>query len=93
MFIATIDTMSSPDVLLALNTVGVVGVAISLLVYSAVVYTCGVVTGLLVQKKKRGKSSPTSASGDPVPMYEEIVLPRTQTSISLKENVSYGQCN
>ena len=91
MFIATIDTMSSPDVLLALNTAGVVGVAVSLLVYSAVVFTCGLLIGLLVQKK-RGKSSPTSASGDPVPMYEEIVLP-TQTSISLKENVSYGQCN
>ena len=92
MFIATIDTMSSPDVLLALNTAGVVGVAISLFVAFVVVYTCGVLTGLLMQRKKRGKSSPTSASGDPVPMYEEIVLP-TQTSISLKENVSYGQCN
>ena len=92
MFIATIDTMSSPDVLLALNTAGVVGVVVSLLVYSAVVFTCGLLIGLLVPRKKRGKSSPTSASGDPVPMYEEIVLP-TQTSISLKENVSYGQCN
>ena len=89
MFIATIDTMSSPDVLLALNTAGVVGVAVSLLGYSVGVYTCGVLTGLLVQRKKRGKSSPTSASGDPVPMYEEVVLP-TQTSISLKENTSYG---
>ena len=92
MFIATIDTMASPDVVLALNTASVVGVAVSLFVAFVVVYTCGVLTGLLVQRKKRGKSSPTSASGDPVPMYEEIVLP-TQTSISLKENVSYGQCN
>ena len=84
--------MSSPDVLLALNTASVVGVAVSLLVYSVVVYTSGVLTGLLVQRKKRGRSSPTSASGDPVPMYEEVVLP-TQTSISLKENVSYGHFN
>ena len=41
------------------------------------------------EDQKRGKSPPTSASGDPVPMYEEVVLP-TETSISLKENVSYG---
>ena len=80
---------TSSDVLLTLNTPAVVGVAVSVLVYSAVVYTCGVLTGLLVQRKKRGKSSPTSASGDPVPMYEEVVLP-TQTSVSLKENISYG---
>ena len=88
--IVTLNTSStSPDVLLALNTTGVTVVVISLLVVIAVVYTCGVLTGLLVQRKKRGKSSPTSASGDPVPMYEEVVLP-TQKSISLKENVSYG---
>ena len=89
-FIATIDT--SADVLLALNTASVVGAAISLFVAFVVVYTCGVLTGLLVQRKKRGKSSPTSASGDPVPMYEEVVLP-TQTSISLKKNISYGHFN
>ena len=77
-------------VLLALNTPSVIGVAISLFVAFAVVFTCGLLTGLLVERKKRGKSSPTSVSGDPVPMYEEIVFP-TQTSISLKENVSYGQ--
>ena len=91
-FIATTDT--SADVLLALNLniAHVIGVVISQLVVIVVVFTCGVLTGLLVQRKKRGKSSPTSASGDPVPMYEEVVLP-TQTSISLKENASYGQCN
>ena len=87
MCVATMDTSS--DVLLTLNTPAVVGVAVSVLVYSVVVYTCGVLTGLLVQRKKRGKSSPTSASGDPVPMYEEVGLP-TQTSVSLKENISYG---
>ena len=80
MCIVTMDTsLTSSDVLLALNTAGVVGVAISLLVVNVVVFTCGVLTGLLVERKKRGKSSPTSASGDPVPMYEEVVLP-TQTS-------------
>ena len=80
---------TSGDGSLTISTPAIIGVAISLLVAFAVVYTCGVLTGLLVQRKKRGKSSPTSASGDPVPMYEEVVLP-TQTSISLKENVAYG---
>ena len=79
MCIVTMDTSS--DVLLALNTAGVVGVAISLLVFIAMVYTCGVLTGLLVERKKRGKSSPTSASGDSP----------SQTSISLMDNIAYGQ--
>ena len=88
MYVCTlIDT--SPDVLLALNTAGVVGVVTSLLVVIAVVYTCGVLTGLLVPRKKRGKSSPTSASGDPVPMYEEV----GQAYFSLRDNISYGQFN
>ena len=74
---------TSGDGFLTISTPAIIGVAISLLVAFVVVYTCGVLTGLLVERKKRGKSSPTSASGDPVPMYEEVVLP-TQT------NVSYG---
>ena len=81
---------TSSDGSLTISTPAIIGVTISLLVVITVVYTCGVLTGLLVQRKKRGKSSPTSASGDPVPMYEKVVLP-TQTRISLKENISYGQ--
>ena len=52
-FIATIDT--SADILLALNLniAHVIGMALSLLVVIAVVYTCGVLIGLLVQRKKR----------------------------------------
>ena len=91
-FIATTDTSADVLLVLNLNIAHVIGMAISLLVVIAVVFTCGLLIGLLVPRKKRGKSSPTSASGDPVPMYEEIVLP-TQTSISLKENVSYGHFN
>ena len=87
--IATRYTSCTCDGSLTLSTPAIIGMAISLLVVIAVAYTCGVLTGILVQRKKRGKSPPTSASGDPDPMYEEVVLP-TQTSISLKENVSYG---
>jgi uncharacterized iron-regulated membrane protein len=74
----------------ALNTAGVVGMVIALLVIIATCYTCGILTGLLAwRKRKRG----SSASGDlSASTYEQVLLP-TQTSISLKENEAYGQFN
>ncbi len=54
------DTASC-DALLTLNTAAVVGVAITSLVAIAVVYRCGLLTGLLVRRKK---NHTPSASGD-----------------------------
>jgi hypothetical protein len=79
---------SQGTALLTLNTAGVVGVAIALLVVIATCYTCGLLTGLLVRRKRKHVSS---ASGDlSAPTYEQV-LPSTQTSIPLKENEAYGQ--
>ena len=75
--------------LLALNSGGVVGVVIALLVALATTYTCGILTGLLVRRKNHTPS----ASGDlSAPTYEQV-LPPTQTNISLKENEAYGHLN
>ena len=76
--------------LLTLSTAAVAGVVIALLVVITTVYTCGILTGLLVHRKK--KDIP-SASGDlSAPTYEQVLRP-SQTSISLRENEAYGQFN
>ena len=76
--------------LLTLNSGGVVGVVIALLVVIASTYTCGILTGLLVRRKK---NHTPSASGDlSAPTYEQV-LPPSQTNISLKENEAYGHFN
>ena len=73
--------------LLTLSTGAVVGLVIAQLVVVATVYTCGLLTGLLVRRRK---SHTPSASGDlSAPTYEQV-LPPAQTSISLKENEAYG---
>ena len=76
--------------LLTLNSGGVVGVVITLLVATATTYTCGILTGFLVWRKK---NHTLSASGDlSAPTYEQV-LPPAQTRISLKENEAYGHLN
>jgi hypothetical protein len=76
--------------LLTVNTAGVIGMVIALLVVIAVCYICGLLTGLLVMRKRKHVPS---ASGDlSAPTYEQV-LPSTQTSISVKENEAYGQFN
>jgi hypothetical protein len=73
--------------LLPLSTAGVVGMVITQLVVIATCYACGLLTGLIVRRRKHVPS----ASGDlSAPTYEQV-LPPTQTSISLKENAAYGQ--
>ena len=74
----------------ALNTAAVVGIVLSHVVAIAIAYTCGLLTGLIVWRKKNHTPSP---SGDlSAPMYEQILLP-TQTRISLQENQAYGLFN
>jgi hypothetical protein len=76
--------------LLTVNTAGVIGMVIALLVVIAICYTCGLLTGLLVRRRRKHVPS---ASGDlSVPTYEQV-LPSTQQSISVKENEAYGQFN
>ena len=73
-----------------LNTAGVVGVVVALLVVIVLVYTCGLLTGLLVMWRKKIKNHTPSASGDlATPTYEQV-LPPAQTTITLKENTAYG---
>ena len=81
-----------PDSLLTLNTAALIGVVIALLVAMALVYTCGLLTGLLVRRRRgRSKSYTPSSPGDQsAPMYEQVALPPTQTTIPLEENVAYG---
>jgi hypothetical protein len=76
--------------LLTLNTAGVVGVVIAQLVVIATCYTCGILTGLLVRRKR--KHVPSASADLSAPTYEQV-LPPTQTSLSLKENEAYGQFN
>ena len=75
--------------LLTLSTAAVIGMVIALLVAIAVVYTCGILTGLLVKRRKNHTPSPL---GDlSAPNYEQV-LPPSKT-ISLKENEAYGKFN
>ena len=75
--------------LLTLSTGAVVGVVIAMLVVvAAVAYTCGVLTGLLIRRRRK-----KHASGDlSTHMYEQVI-PTTQTSVPLKEKEACGQFN
>ena len=76
--------------LLTLSTAAVVGIVLSHVVVIAIAYTCGILTGLLVRRRK---NHTPSATGDlSAPTYEQV-LPPSQTSISLKENEAYGHFN
>ena len=76
--------------LLTLSTAAVVGIVLSHVVAIAIAYTCGLLTGLLVRRRKNHTPSVT---GDlSAPTYEQV-LPPSQTRISLKENEAYGHFN
>ena len=76
--------------LLTLNIAGVIGVVIAMFIGLATCYTCGLLMGLLVRRKRKHVPS---ASGDlSAPTYEQV-LPPAQTSISLNDNEAYGQLN
>ena len=71
---------------------GVAGVVLGVLVMMVLVYTCGLLTGVLAVRC--GKCLHTSASPDSVavqlpPTYEEV-LPPTKFSFPVQENVSYA---
>ena len=85
-----------------LNTAAVIGLVVGVLVVMVLMYTCGLLTGSLVQRQRggAGKCSPTSAPTSPVapdtaavqlpPVYEQVLPPATtSTSIPLEENVAY----
>ena len=88
----------SVDYLVRLNTAAVIGLVVGELVVMVLVYTCGLLTGSLVQRQRggAGKCPPTSAPTSPVtiqlpPVYEQVLPPATtSTSIPLEENVSYA---
>ena len=89
-----------------LNTAAVIGLVVGVLVVMVLVYTCGLLTGSLVQRQRggAGKCPPTSAPTSPVtrdttavqlpPVYEQVLPPAaTSTSIPLEENASYAMNN
>ena len=91
----------SVDYLVRLNTAAVIGLVVGVLVVMVLVYTCGLLTGSLVQRQRggAGKCPPTSAPTSPVtpdtaavqlpPVYEQVLPLETSTSIPLEENVAY----
>ena len=95
---------ASVDYLVRLNTAAVIGLVVGELVVMVLVYTCGLLTGSLVQRQRggAGKCPPTSAPTSPAvtldtaavqlpPVYEQVLPPATtSTSIPLEENVSYA---
>ena len=93
----------SVDYLARLNTAAVISLVVGVLVVMVLVYTCGLLTGSLIQRQRggAGKCPPTSAPTSPVtpdtaavqlpPVYEQVLQPATtNTSIPLEENVSYA---
>ena len=95
----------SVDFLARLNTAAVIGLVVGVLVVMVLVYTCGLLTGSLVQRQRggAGKCPPTSAPTSPVapdtaavqlpPVYEQVLPPATTStslSIPLEENISYS---
>ena len=81
----TFKDCKSPAVL---HTVSVVGAVLALIVAITISYASGLLTGLLVRRKK---NHTLSASGDiSSPMYDQV-LPVTTRSIPLKENEAYGR--
>ena len=66
-----------------LNTAAVIGLVVGVLVVMVLVYTCGLLTGSLVQRQRggAGKCSPTSAPTSPVApdtaLYEQVLPPAT----------------
>ena len=89
----SINTCTPPEAVLSLNTAGVAGVVSAVLVAMGLTYVCGLLTGLLVRRKK--SSHTLSTSGDlATPTYEQVLPPDTeQAAISLKENMAYGHFN
>ena len=67
--------------LLTLNTAAVVGMVIALLVFITTAYSCGLLTGLLMLRRKN--NIPSASGALSAPMYEQV-LPPTCTSFSLR---------
>ena len=87
----------SVDYLVRLNTPGVIGLVVGVLVVMVLVYTCGLLTGSLVQRQRGGAGkcplnlAPDTAAVQLPPVYEQVLPPATtSTSIPLEENVAYA---
>ncbi len=96
----------SDSVNVVLSTITVIVISITLLLVAVLLYTCGVVTVLLIQRlnkhyrKMRLDSNavladnplPTSVThtAELTPVYEDILPPEKKKKIELQENVAYG---
>ena len=83
------------DFLLRLDMAGVAGVVVGVLVVMVLVYTCGLLTGLLVVRcsnylhTSTTPAQPDTAAVQLPPTYEEVLSP-TPASIPLQDNLSYA---
>ena len=74
---------------------GVAGVVVGVLVVMVLVYTCGLLTGLLVVRHSKclhtsaSPAQPDTPAVQLPPTYEEV-LPSKPASIPLQDNVSYA---
>ena len=83
-------TATPPASPTTLNEAAIVGIATALLVVMATCYTCGILTGLLIRRKR--KQAPSTPGDLSAPTYEQV-LPPTRTTIPLQENEAYGHIN
>ena len=80
------------DCLQRLDTAAVIGVVVAVLVVMVFTYTCGMLSGALVQRK-RGNTTCTSAPTSPeqsVPVYEEVHGHPSVPNIPLHQNAAYS---
>ena len=87
----TVDLKS--DSIQTLNIAAVAGITIAGVVVG---FSCGLLTGILIEwwRRRPRKLSTTSASGDPGAssqiVYEKVLPPKPVVTIAMQENVSYG---
>ncbi len=98
--------MSSSDSVVILSTTTVIAIAITSLLVAVLLYTCGIMTVLLIQRlnkhyRKMRLDSNALLADDPLPtsvthtselspVYEDILPPDKQKKIELQENIAYG---
>ncbi len=98
--------MSPSGSVVILSTTTVIAVSITSLLVAVLLYTCGVMTVLLIQRlnkhyRKMRLDSNAVLADDPLPIsvthtpeltpvYEDILPPEKQKKIELQENIAYG---
>ncbi len=95
--------MSPSGSVVVLSTTTVIVISITSLLVAVLLYTCGVMTVLLIQRlnkhyRKMRLDSNAVLANDPnvtrtselTPVYEDILPPERKKKIELQENIAYG---